>query len=72
MPLNSLVGYTFAIALGIGAVTHAKTQFINQTPLEIHDTKPWVDGLTSGGAGAFNRFERHGNEPASSHLFLAI
>ena len=59
-------------ALEIGAVTHAKTQFINQTPLEIHDTNPWVDGLTSGGAGAFNRFERHGNEPASRHLFLAI
>jgi hypothetical protein len=70
MSLNSLVDYTFAIDLGIGAVTHAKTQFIHQTPLEIHETKSRVDGLTSGEA---NRLERHGNEPsASSSLFLAI
>ena len=73
MSLNSLVDYTFAIDLGIGAVTHAKTQFIHQTPLEIHETKSRVDGLTSGEAGGFNRLERHGNEPAaSSSLFLAI
>ena len=42
MSLNSLVDYTFAIDLGIGAVTHAKTQFIHQTPLEIL-TGGWSD-----------------------------
>ena len=43
MSVKSLFIYTLSLTLGIGAVTHAKTQLIEQAFLETRDTIELAD-----------------------------
>jgi hypothetical protein len=68
MSLNSLLVHLLVLTIGIGAVTHAKTQLIDRATLETNESKSLVEGLMRGS----NRSKRHRTGPVSSHLFLAI